>query len=290
MFPTEEIDKLGNKLIVNHSKLDFSPAYSFFLKQQADLVDSGQCAPCTYWEDANSEILWIELNGKIIGSSCFTTKLIKHPIFPSIYTHSTFVDVQYRRRGIQKILFKHFQNIARQYKCRAISQTIKIDNIPRLSGAKADGLNILTSVFIKNISTNKYIEDNVKIDQDPVGKPIFEYFKKEKIKFKNHLIGLGHSEAIAVALTSFDEQSLGLMWVEDRGNIKNIISFNTTEIKKGSLSIHTADSYEYVDALATKVGCSRAAIKLSVKDIEGIKKIKNSGFDHVYFVLYKQVT
>ena len=290
MFPAEEIDKLGNKLIVNHSKLNFSPAYSFFLKQQADLIDSGQCAPCTYWEDANSEILWIELDGKIIGSSCFTTRLIKHPMFSSIYTHSTFVDVQYRRRGIQKILFKHFQNIARQYKCRAISQTIKINNIPRLTGAKADGLNILISIFEKNIPTKKYLEDNVKIDQDPIGKPIFEYFKKEKIRFKNHLIGLGHSEAIAAALTSFDEHTLGLMWVEDQGNIKNIVSFNNTEIKKGVLSIYTSDSYEYVDALATYFNCSRAVIKLSIKDFEGIKTMKDHGFDHVYFMLYKQVT
>lgn len=290
MFLAEEVDKLGNKLTVNHSKLEFSPAYSFFLRQQAELVDSNQCAPCTYWEDKTSEIIWIEIDNKIVASSCFTTKLIDHPMFPSISTHSTFVNVQYRRRGIQKILFKHFQNIARQYNCRVISQTIEINNVSRLTGAKADGLNILISVFIKNISTKKYFEDNIKIDQDPVGKPIFEYFKKEKIKLKNHLVGLGHREEIASSLTSFDEHTVGLMWVENQGNIKNIVSFNKTEIKKGSLSIYTADSYEYLDALAIHLDCSRAAIKLSIKDIEETKKIKDCGFGHVYFVLYKQVT
>ena len=48
MLLAEEIDKLGNKIEIYHSKLSFSPAYSFFLRQQADLIDSNHIFPCTF--------------------------------------------------------------------------------------------------------------------------------------------------------------------------------------------------------------------------------------------------
>ena len=78
--------------------------------------------------------------------------MIYHPTIPLIYTHSTLVDKQFRRRGIQTILFKHFQNLAINYNCKVISQTIAITNTPRLSGTKANGLNPVTYIFIKTIT------------------------------------------------------------------------------------------------------------------------------------------
>jgi hypothetical protein len=289
MFLADEIDALGNTVTVHHSKLEFSPAYSFFLKQQADLIDNGQCAPCTYWEDDNSEIIWVERDGKVIGTSCFTTKLLNRSVLPLIYTHSTFVNSQYRRIGIQKILFKYFQNIAEKYNCKAISQTIGINNFPRLEGTKANGLNPLTSIFIKNVDKTKLIEDHISLDLDPIGKPIFEFFLKDREKLKKYLVELGHSDSVAHALTAFDETTTGLMWIEDESGIRELISFDKKEIKKGKLSIQTTFSYKYIDTLANYFNCSRIVIKLSVKDTVGSQIAKDYGFDHIYFVLYKQI-
>jgi GNAT superfamily N-acetyltransferase len=284
MFPVDEIDNLGNTVKVNHSKLDFSPAYSFFLRQQAKLVDSNQCAPCTYWEDSTSEILWVEFNNNIVASSCFTTKFINHPTFPLIYTHSTFVNPQYRRRGIQKILFKHFQNLAKEYKCKAISQTIGINNVARLAGTKKDGLTALTSIFVKDAIIDTAVNQHISIDLDPVSKPIFDEFKKEKQKVKKHLMDLGHSETVAYALTEFDDHSLGIACIDN-----DIISFDQKEIKKGNLQIYTASSYAHIDALAIQLNCSRIVIKLSIKDSIGAEQLKDYNFDHKFFVLYKLI-
>jgi hypothetical protein len=126
MLLAEEIDKLGNKISIYHSKLSFSPAYSFFLRQQADLVDANHILPCTFWEDETSEIVWAELNGTVVGTTCFTTNDVNHPIFPLIYTHSTSVDKQYRRQGIHGILFKYFQYVAEKYKCKAVGISAEV--------------------------------------------------------------------------------------------------------------------------------------------------------------------
>jgi GNAT superfamily N-acetyltransferase len=289
MILAEEIDALGNKIIVKHSKLDFSPAYSFFLKQQAELVDSGQCFPVTYWDDSTSEIIWVEFDNKIIGSSCFTTKMINHPTFPSIYTHSTFVDKQFRRLGIQTILFKHFENLAIKYNCRAISQTIGINNTPRLAGTKANGLSPLTYIFIKTINANTTIDSQIKIDYDPVGKPIFEYFRREKEKLKKRLVSIGYSEAIAYALTMFEDMNVGIMWVENTDGIAEFVSFDKNEIIKGNLSVYTASSYTTIDSLANYTNCVRIVSKQSIKDTEITQQLIDCGFKNTYVVLYKQI-
>ena len=285
MLLAEEIDKLGNKIEIYHSKLSYSPAYSFFLRQQADLIDSDHIFPCTFWEDENSEIVWAELDGRVIGTTCFTTKYVDRLVFPLIYTHSTAVDNQYRRRGIHGILFKYFQHVAEKYKCQAVSISAEVTNVPRLTAAKKDGLIILNSIFRRNTNFENLINDDINIELDPIGKPVFEYFKKEKEKLKRYLVELGHSESIAYAMTMFVEDNLGLMYTEDG----DVITFDKNEIKKGNLYLYMTSSYKYLDTLANYFRCERISIKLSIKDISGAEQLKDHNFDHKFFVLYKLI-
>jgi hypothetical protein len=281
----EETDNLGNKIIVKHSKLDHSPAYSFFLRQQAELVDSNQSGPTTFWDDITSEIIWVEYNNKIIGTSCFSTEMIYHPTIPLIYTHSTLVDKQFRRRGIQTILFKHFQNLAINYNCKVISQTIAITNTPRLSGTKANGLNPLIYIFIKTINIKFTVDKQIKIDYDPVGKPIFEYYRNEKEKLKKHLVSLGHSNELYMV----DDKNVGIMWIENNDCITEFISFDKNKISKGTLSLYTASSYRTIDALATFINCVRVVSNVSIKDIEVAQQLVDCGFKNTYVTLYKRI-
>jgi hypothetical protein len=283
MLLAEEIDKLGNKISIYHSKLSFSPAYSFFLRQQADLVDANHILPCTFWEDETSEIVWAELNGTVVGTTCFTTNDVNHPIFPLIYTHSTSVDKQYRRQGIHGILFKYFQYVAEKYKCKAVGISAEVTNVPRLAAAKKDGLNILYSTFSRNINLENLISDDITIELDPIGKPAFEYVKKEKLK--KYLVELGHSEAVAHSMTMFDESNLGIMYTKDG----DVISFDKKEIKKGNLYLYMVSSYKYVDTLANYLRCQRITVKLSVKDITGGEQLKRHNFNHKFFSLYKLI-
>ena len=285
MLLAEEIDKLGNKIEIYHSKLSFSPAYSFFLRQQADLIDSNHIFPCTFWEDENSEIVWAELDGRVIGTTCFSTKCVNRPIFPLIYTHSTAVDKQYRRRGIHGILFKYFQHVAEKYKCQAVGISAEVNNVPRLTAAKKDGLIIFNSIFRRDINLENLINDDISIELDPIDKPVFEYVKKEKEKLKKYLIELGHNEDVAYSMTKFDENS-GLMYTKD----SEVILFDKTEIKAGNLYLYMASSYKYVDTLANYLGCQRITVKLSVKDITGAEQLKRHNFNHKFFVLYKLIT
>lgn len=285
MLLAEEIDKLGNKIVIYHSELRFSPAYSFFLRQQADLIDANHIFPCTFWEDENSEIVWAEYNGTVIGTTCFTTKQVNHPIFPLIHTHSTAVDKRYRRQGIHSILFKYFQHVAEKYKCKAVAISAEIGNVPRLTAAKKDGLHILNSIFRRDTNLENLIIGDINIELDPIGKPAFEYFKKENEKLKRYLVELGHSEAIAHSMTMFDESNLGVMYTKDG----DVISFDKKEIKNGNLYLYMASSYRYVDTLANHFKSQRITVKLSVKDTNGAEQLKKYNFDHKFFVLYKLI-
>jgi GNAT superfamily N-acetyltransferase len=285
MLLAEEIDKLGNKIEIYHSKLSYSPAYSFFLRQQADLIDSDHIFPCTFWEDEDSEIVWAELDGRIIGTTCFTTKYVDRLVFPLIYTHSTAVDKQYRRRGIHSILFKYFQHVAEKYKCQAVGISAEVTNVPRLTAAKKDGLIIFHSIFRRDINLENVINDDINIELDPIDKPAFECVKKEQEKFKRYLTELGHSESSAYSMTKFYENS-GLMYTNDG----EVILFYKTEIKTGNLYVYMASSYKYVDTLANYLGCQRITVKLSVADKTGAEQLKKHNFEHKFFALYKLIT
>lgn len=282
----QEVDRLGNTIVVNHSRLAFSPAYSFFLKHMAEVVDAGHTSACTFWKDETCEILWVELNNEIVGVSCFNTEFNNHPKFPLIYTHLTAVDKLHRRQGLQKILWKYFLENAKKYQCKAVRISVAVNNVPRLlSVQQSEGMTLLNSVFIKNVVSENVIERDWIIELDPIGKPIFNLYLKEKEKVKSSLLNLGYNDEVANALTMFDETNLGIMYIKN----KDIVLFDKKEIKRGNLYLYMASSFEYVNALANYFNCAKIAIKLSIKDVRGAKRIKKYGFDEKYFVFYKHL-
>jgi NAD-dependent DNA ligase len=65
---SEGIDKLGTATVIKHSKhVSFTPAYTFFIREVADLIDNKNSLPYTYWEDKDCAIIWAEQDEKVVG-------------------------------------------------------------------------------------------------------------------------------------------------------------------------------------------------------------------------------
>lgn len=147
-----EIDKKGSTLIIKNSNwLAFSPAYTFFLRQFAELADNNHTLPCTLWEDGNCGILWAELDGTIVGIIAYNKQWAKTEM-PYLAIQLTAVDKNFRERGIHKTMNKYFEQTAKKLGCQYTRATVNVDNRVRLATAKKDGLSPRVVVLQKEIN------------------------------------------------------------------------------------------------------------------------------------------
>jgi len=127
-----EKDKMGNEITIKKcDSLAHSPIYTAFLRNFAEIIDKGFAYPATSWKDDECEAVYAELNEKIIGHIVYS-KLDGSTLFIELSS----VDPQYRKNGIYTILHKHFENIAKEYGCDAISSFVHKTNNIRLESIK----------------------------------------------------------------------------------------------------------------------------------------------------------
>jgi GNAT superfamily N-acetyltransferase len=127
-----EKDKLGNEITIKKcDSLAHSPVYTSFLRNFAEIIDKGFAYPTTSWNDDECEAVYAELNGKILGHIVYS-KLDGGTLFIKL----SAVDPQYRKNGIYTILHKHFENVAKEYGCNAISSIVHKNNSIRLESIK----------------------------------------------------------------------------------------------------------------------------------------------------------
>jgi hypothetical protein len=63
-----ECDNDGNEIkIFRVNSLSMSPVYTYFLREVADSIDSGNGYPFTFWEDSKCSAIYAELDEKIVG-------------------------------------------------------------------------------------------------------------------------------------------------------------------------------------------------------------------------------
>jgi GNAT superfamily N-acetyltransferase len=146
-----EVDKKGSILVIKHSEsLAFSPAYTFFIRQVADLIDNNHGMPYTLWNDDDCEIVWAEIEGKIVGMICYENTYVNDPI-PFLAIQLTAVHDEYRQRGIHTVLNTYFEKRAKELNCVAIRATVHVTNTVRLESTKKDKLNPLLTVMYKSL-------------------------------------------------------------------------------------------------------------------------------------------
>lgn len=130
-----EKDKDGRNIdIVRSTTLAFSPAYTFFLRQMADLIDSGYSFRATTWKDDECEVVYAEFDGKIIGHIVYSTEKVKDK--KMLWITLSAVDKENRGKGIYTILHKHFENIAKEFGCSYIGSLVHKNNKTRLQSAQ----------------------------------------------------------------------------------------------------------------------------------------------------------
>jgi RimJ/RimL family protein N-acetyltransferase len=146
----EDTDKQGAKLVIRHSNtLAGSIPYTFFLRQMADLMDSGFALKRTAWDDDNCGIIWAEMENKIVGIIAYDKDKIQTAKVLSI--RLTAVNPDFRNRGIHTIMNKHFEALGRSLGCTRIQATVHPDNQVRLASAKKDGLKTFFHIMYKVI-------------------------------------------------------------------------------------------------------------------------------------------
>jgi GNAT superfamily N-acetyltransferase len=146
----QEIDKTGNSLTIKRTKqLAHSPAYSFFIRQMAELMENGHGFAATTWRDDDCGIIWAEDNGKICAIICYHNHFAKNLKILAIML--TSVAREYRQRGIHQILNRYYEQTAKEYGCAYTLATVNPNNTARLRSCEKDGLEIFEHLLFKKL-------------------------------------------------------------------------------------------------------------------------------------------
>lgn len=147
----EETDKLGITTVIKYSPhVSFTPAYTFFIREVADLIDNKNSLPYTYWEDKDCAIIWAEQNEKVVGILVYDFSYVTNPM-PHLSIILTAVDKNHRQRGIHQIMNKHYEEQARQLNCVTIRATVNLNNEVRFKTAEKDKLSPVLYIMSKKI-------------------------------------------------------------------------------------------------------------------------------------------
>jgi hypothetical protein len=133
-----EKDKLGNDIEIKQvDHLAYSPVFSFFLRQQADLIDEGLLYPTTNWDDYNCGAIYAEFDNKIVGLIVYDT--VKDP--NALRVIFSFVDKSVRQRNIFTLLHKYLIDFGKKNNYSQITDHIHIKNELGLVALKTVGMN-----------------------------------------------------------------------------------------------------------------------------------------------------
>jgi GNAT superfamily N-acetyltransferase len=131
-------DSAGNQ--INYYRFDalaHSPAYTFFLRELANLIDSGYAHPITSWEDQDCACIYAEHDGQIIGAIVYSTRTVNKQ--GSVWLLIGSVIKQYQGLGIYRVLRTLLEDIARELGCWGVASYIHVNNQSALKMAEALG-------------------------------------------------------------------------------------------------------------------------------------------------------
>lgn len=147
----KDLDSTSTEVSVHYSKtLICSPVYTFFLRQTADLIDNNFSLPIAAKENSDSEVLWAVIGNQIVGILCYDTTYMNDPV-PFLSIRLTAVKEEFRGRGIKGILYKYFEQKAKELNCVAIGTMVSVNHTLRLESTKKDNLVPVTTIMYKKL-------------------------------------------------------------------------------------------------------------------------------------------
>ncbi len=139
----------GEELLISHSdQLSMNPAYSFFLRQMADLMDNDHCVKITSWDDNKSGILYGTIQNEVVAIFAYDKKDIDISIINILLTA---VKYEHRRKGIHTILNRYFESVVIKLGASITSATVHHKNNLRLSIVQKDGYNFIYKKLYKKL-------------------------------------------------------------------------------------------------------------------------------------------
>jgi hypothetical protein len=147
-----EIDKLGNmvEVIQCDSITEVPQLYSFFLRQNADLIDNKIAYPMITWEDTDGAVYVVQ-DDKILGHIVYSLggpNKRKGVIWITL----SAVDINCRNRGIYTIMHNYFEQVGRDKGCTSLASLVHKQNSIRLKSAEKVGMIAVFNYMYKDIT------------------------------------------------------------------------------------------------------------------------------------------
>jgi GNAT superfamily N-acetyltransferase len=149
-FLNTEYDTLGNKIqIFRIREIGMSPIYTFFLRQMANLIDSGFASAMTVWDDTRCGAVYAMSDNTILGHIVYDTA---NPTAPgALWITLSAVDELHRGRGIYTILHKYFEQTAKEKGYTYVSSYVHVKNLVRKKSAEKVGMNPMFHLMVKKL-------------------------------------------------------------------------------------------------------------------------------------------
>ena len=133
-----EVDNLGNEIKVYFCSHETMPAKvtAFFAKQWAELIELG-FADANYIPSINAcRVIYITSNDKIVGLRLWIWELSSTRII------LTSIDKNHRRRGLLKLIVKHYDGRMIAGNCVKSITFIHVDNTAMIEAARKSGYEV----------------------------------------------------------------------------------------------------------------------------------------------------
>lgn len=117
-----QIDKLD---FIHNDILQYSPAYTLFLKIHADLVDQTERYAVSHWASKNSEILYCTIDNEIVG---FINYFDFTGDNQTVTLDICYVDPKFRNNGIFKLMLQQLENILAPKGAKYFHSEIPVDS------------------------------------------------------------------------------------------------------------------------------------------------------------------
>jgi hypothetical protein len=132
-----EKDKTGQDVSIKMAQaIGGSPVMPFFLRNYAGLIDAGHSNPFMFGTN-KSKAVYIEVDGQVAGHIVYD---ILDDSYKTAWIVFSCVEDGFRRRGLYKIMHRHFEQIVRNAGSKRIASHVHVDNTVRQASCASVGM------------------------------------------------------------------------------------------------------------------------------------------------------
>ncbi len=110
------------------ASLCYSPAYSYFLKCTAEMIDEGLILPLTDWTDDRCGIIYGKIENTVVSFILYDLDYDLQDRKQAIFISKTFVEKIHRRKGIYKKMEELLILFAKELEYASMATIINKDN------------------------------------------------------------------------------------------------------------------------------------------------------------------